>query len=192
MHEYLSSVIRRFKGSDAIEIHDGITFDFYTGLPHVCTMQSHHCGAGSSSHIYTLSFSLVVLVKTVYFSSCPEHSPGLLMLHQRDPCSEDTSCTYSMHTPSHTSYIRSIPLSVFSSLTYTCIYMSSHTYTLASFQALPVHKRKIKSKRESLVDVINVIGRENLITSGQTDELAQALYLDTHSIAKALRLTEQD
>ena len=28
-----SSAIRRFKGSDAIEIHDGITFDFYTGLP---------------------------------------------------------------------------------------------------------------------------------------------------------------
>ena len=76
-------------------------------------------------------------------------------------------------TSSHSSYIRSIPLSVFSSLTYTRIYMSSHTYTLASFQALPVHKRKIKSKRESLVDVINVIGRENLITSGQTNELAR-------------------
>ena len=30
-----SSVIQRFEGSDAIEIHDGITFDFYTGLPHV-------------------------------------------------------------------------------------------------------------------------------------------------------------
>ena len=30
-----SSALRRFKGSDMIEIHDGITFDFYTGLPHV-------------------------------------------------------------------------------------------------------------------------------------------------------------
>ena len=30
-----SSAIRRFEGSDAIEIRDGITFDFYTGLPHV-------------------------------------------------------------------------------------------------------------------------------------------------------------
>ena len=29
------SAIRRFEGSDAIEIHDGITFDFYTGLPHM-------------------------------------------------------------------------------------------------------------------------------------------------------------
>ena len=30
-----SSAIRCFKGSDVIEIHDRITFDFYTGLPHV-------------------------------------------------------------------------------------------------------------------------------------------------------------
>ena len=30
-----SSAIRRFEGSDAIEIHNGITFDFYTGLPHI-------------------------------------------------------------------------------------------------------------------------------------------------------------
>ena len=28
-----SSAIRGFEGSDAIEIGDGITFDFYTGLP---------------------------------------------------------------------------------------------------------------------------------------------------------------
>ena len=30
-----SSAIQRFEGSDAIEIRDGITFDFYTGLPHI-------------------------------------------------------------------------------------------------------------------------------------------------------------
>ena len=30
-----SSAIRRFEGSDAIEIRNGITFDFYTGLPHL-------------------------------------------------------------------------------------------------------------------------------------------------------------
>ena len=30
-----SSVIRCFEGTDAIKIRDGITFDFYTGLPHV-------------------------------------------------------------------------------------------------------------------------------------------------------------
>ena len=28
-----SSAIRRFEGSDAIEIRDGITFDSYMGLP---------------------------------------------------------------------------------------------------------------------------------------------------------------
>ena len=27
--------MRRFEGSVAIEIRDGITFDFYTGLPHI-------------------------------------------------------------------------------------------------------------------------------------------------------------
>ena len=30
-----SSAIRRFEGRDAIEIRDGTTFDFYTGLPHM-------------------------------------------------------------------------------------------------------------------------------------------------------------
>ena len=30
-----SSAIWRFEGSNAIEIRDGITFDFYTGLPHM-------------------------------------------------------------------------------------------------------------------------------------------------------------
>ena len=30
-----SSAIRRFEPSNAIEIRDGITFDFYTGLPHI-------------------------------------------------------------------------------------------------------------------------------------------------------------
>ena len=32
-----SSVIWRFEGSDAIEIRDEITFDFYTGLPHIAS-----------------------------------------------------------------------------------------------------------------------------------------------------------
>ena len=30
-----SSAIRRFEGNGTIEIHDGITFEFYTGLPHI-------------------------------------------------------------------------------------------------------------------------------------------------------------
>ena len=32
---YGSSAIRRFKDRDAIEICDGITFNFYMGLPHM-------------------------------------------------------------------------------------------------------------------------------------------------------------
>ena len=31
-----SSAIRHFEGNDVIEIRDGITFDFYMGLPHMC------------------------------------------------------------------------------------------------------------------------------------------------------------
>ena len=30
-----SSAVQRFEGSDVIEICDGITFDFYTGLPQI-------------------------------------------------------------------------------------------------------------------------------------------------------------
>ena len=43
-HDNISnlSVIRRFKGSDAIEICNGITFDFYTGLPQVCLVSPKH------------------------------------------------------------------------------------------------------------------------------------------------------
>ena len=33
-----SSLIQHFEGNDAIEIDEGITFDFYTGLPHVVSM----------------------------------------------------------------------------------------------------------------------------------------------------------
>ena len=33
-----SSAIRRFKHSDAIETHNGITFDFYMVLPHIWVM----------------------------------------------------------------------------------------------------------------------------------------------------------
>ena len=36
-----SSAIRRFEHSNAIEIRDGITFDFYTGLPHMHTYHQY-------------------------------------------------------------------------------------------------------------------------------------------------------
>ena len=40
-----SSAIRHFKHSDVIKTHDGIIFDFYTGLPQIfCHIfQAHHC-----------------------------------------------------------------------------------------------------------------------------------------------------
>ena len=34
-----SSAIRRFEHSDVIEIRDGITFDFYMGLPQVVFLE---------------------------------------------------------------------------------------------------------------------------------------------------------
>ena len=34
-----SSAIRRFEGTDTIEICDGITFNFYTGLPHITVIR---------------------------------------------------------------------------------------------------------------------------------------------------------
>ena len=39
-----SSAIRRFERSYAIEIRNGITFDFYTGLPHIafCALPINH------------------------------------------------------------------------------------------------------------------------------------------------------
>ena len=44
-----SSAIRRFEGTDAIEICDGITFEFYTGLPHISLFSTAvSCGALSN------------------------------------------------------------------------------------------------------------------------------------------------
>ena len=42
-----SSAIRRFEGSNAIEIRDGITFDFYMGLPHMHPALHHNVNMGS-------------------------------------------------------------------------------------------------------------------------------------------------
>ena len=47
-----SSAIWHFKRGDAIEIRDGITFDFYTGLPHMLgvpsdTLQLVYCGTST-------------------------------------------------------------------------------------------------------------------------------------------------
>ena len=52
-----SSALRRFKRSDAIEIRDGITFGFYTALPHVYAHRFIHTVLASSqngTYVYTL------------------------------------------------------------------------------------------------------------------------------------------
>ena len=41
--------VRRFECSDTIEIHDGIIFDIYTGLPHVDSGLSKALNASSIS-----------------------------------------------------------------------------------------------------------------------------------------------
>ena len=57
-----SSAIRRLERSEAIEIHDGITFDFYTELPHI-TLGINVIVAWD----YTIKYSdCIVAVKTLY------------------------------------------------------------------------------------------------------------------------------
>ena len=51
-----SSAIRHFEGSNVIEICDGITFDFYTGLPHVTIL--HFTCAGERVCMNELPWSM--------------------------------------------------------------------------------------------------------------------------------------
>ena len=71
-----SSAIRRFEGSDEIKIRDGITFDFYTGLPHMYShiitfswflqsgkTEQHHVGQKERANYHTWdSLSLGILL----------------------------------------------------------------------------------------------------------------------------------
>ena len=67
---------------------------------------------------------------------------------------------------------------------------------VASFPGSPCTQMKNGKERGEpgkIYHVRNVIGRENLITCGRTNELAHALLTEyTHSVAKALWLTERD
>ena len=71
-----------------------------------------------------------------------------------------------------------------------------HDPILASFPGSPwaqTKNRKERGEPGKIYQVKNVIGRESLITSGQTNELAHALRTEcTRSIAKAFWLTEWD
>ena len=64
-----SSVIWRFEGSNAIEIRDGITFDFYTGLPHIYMIRNTrqhfgHEGTEMKCESQHKKFSTTVLSRT--------------------------------------------------------------------------------------------------------------------------------
>ena len=71
-----------------------------------------------------------------------------------------------------------------------------YTNILASFPGSPRARTKSGKERGEpgkIYHVRNVIGRENLITCGRTNEHAHALLTEyTRSVVKALRLTERD
>ena len=50
-----SSAIQCFEGSDTIEIRDGITFDFYMGLPHIYIAEPSHA-TGRNLQIYSVIY----------------------------------------------------------------------------------------------------------------------------------------
>ena len=67
-----SSAIRHFKGSDAIETRIGVTFDFYTGLPHMLLLlvlivisdqfqifRNHVLTQGTHSYAHSHSYATV-------------------------------------------------------------------------------------------------------------------------------------
>ena len=54
-----SSAIQHFKHSDAIEIHDGITFDFYTGLPHIVHISLLCAGVQVADSVHYNVYSLI-------------------------------------------------------------------------------------------------------------------------------------
>ena len=58
-----SSAIRRFEGNDAIEIHDGITFEFYTGLPHIWSV--FHIQLAYHAWLYVYTFILIGLFQAL-------------------------------------------------------------------------------------------------------------------------------
>ena len=52
-----SSMLEHFKRSNTTEIHNGIMFDFYPGLPHIRVVEGPICGVA----YYIISLSLILL-----------------------------------------------------------------------------------------------------------------------------------
>ena len=60
-----SSAIRRFERSDAIEIRNGITFDFYTGLSHIYTLTLKDGGGTAYIHYYWMYYWMYIYTLTL-------------------------------------------------------------------------------------------------------------------------------
>ena len=93
--------IRRFKGNDANEIRDGITFDFYLGLSHIHTcmyscMYTHRLIAVFSPHLINL-LKKVYLVKpgTIHpylWPHTPVYEANIPLVFSPYPCSQAAHC----------------------------------------------------------------------------------------------------
>ena len=84
-----SSALQRFKRSNASEIRNGIMFDFYPGLPHVCSKeQTWTCMNAIATQLHLLPFILLLPLPPhpfffppiFLFPSCPSHSSSPLSL----------------------------------------------------------------------------------------------------------------
>ena len=60
-----SSAIRCFERSDAIEIRDGITFDFYTGLPHMVNLTVNFSLTHGSMNMGFATVTTIILPNSV-------------------------------------------------------------------------------------------------------------------------------
>ena len=63
-----SSAVRRFEDNDAIEIRDGITFDFYTGLPHILPSEGIYYLWMSSQGITATILKWINLLTLMYLT----------------------------------------------------------------------------------------------------------------------------
>ena len=73
-----SAAIWRFEGSDAIEIYDGITFNFYTGLPHVFTIV-YNDSCGTFRYDVFMACKLVYLIFQSTYEALSKSPSDLLM-----------------------------------------------------------------------------------------------------------------
>ena len=131
-----SSAIRHFKHSDAIEIHNGITFDFYTVLPHIRVM----CGIKIPLQDFALKMQRgrAYAQEGAYLWDTTVHAYTLshtLYIYHTHTLSTYTTHTHSPHIPH----------------THTC------TCTLPQFNEMtvnPMWDQKLKTNRLEYAEVL--------------------------------------